>query len=309
MSVINLTELRNPASKNLDQMEIGEILRLMNAEDFAAVKAVQQALPRLEKALVAIVKAMQAGGRLFYVGAGTSGRLGVLDAAECPPTFGVAEDVVTGIIAGGEPALRNAVEGAEDDHLAGAQVIAELVSAADIVVGLAASGRTPYVLGAIGQANNLGALTIGICCNTDSPLAQSVDYPIEILVGPEIVTGSTRLKAGTAQKLILNMISTTVMVQLGKVYGNLMINVQATNTKLRQRVIRIIQEAAGVDETAARRFCEAADGDARLAILMIRFRLTATQARQALAAQQDHFGRTVSVLAAANAVTDESQTL
>lgn len=292
MSDQNLTEQQNPRSEMLDEMDIPSILKLMNTEDHTVPAAVEAALPQIEPAVTAIVDVMQNGGRLFYVGAGTSGRLGVLDASECPPTFGVPPELVTGLIAGGDSALRTAVEGAEDRPEPGARDITERVTKNDAVVGLAASGQTPYILGAMRAAGRIGAVTVGISCNRHTPLSQIVQFPIEVLVGPEIITGSTRLKAGTAQKLVLNMISTTVMIQTGKVYGNLMVNVQASNQKLRQRVVRIIRTATGVDAATARHFSQAADGDARVAILMIEFGLEATVIRQALQQNRDHFRNT-----------------
>lgn len=286
-----LTEKTNPHSCQLDQMPITEIVRLMNAEDQTVVAAVDQAQQAIVNALEAIVKAMLDGGRLFYVGAGTSGRLGILDAAECPPTFGVDPGLVTGIIAGGDPALRTSSEGAEDNPQTGAEIIRQNIAPKDVVVGLSASGRAPFVLGAIREAREIGAVTVGISCTTANALSAGVHFPIEILVGPEIIAGSTRLKAGTAQKLVLNMISTIAMIKLGKVFGNLMVNVQATNTKLQQRVHRIIEQVCGVDRQNAVELSQKAKGDARVAILIHQFGLSETAARQILHDHHEHFGQ------------------
>ena len=284
------TEQRNERSLQLDRLSTLEIVQIMNSEDRKVADAVERAIPDIVQAIDPIVEALGNGGRLFYVGAGTSGRLGILDASECPPTFGVSPDLVQGIIAGGEQALVRAVENAEDDGEQGARDIRERVTAKDAVVGISASGGTNYVLGAIGEANRIGAVTVGISCNAGTPLSRTAQYGIEVPVGPEVVTGSTRLKAGTAQKMVLNMISTTAMIKLGKVYGNLMVNVQATNRKLRDRVIRIICDATDVDPDTARQYCGAANGDARIAILMIKFGISRMQAEEVLAGERHHFG-------------------
>ncbi|NOU86732.1 N-acetylmuramic acid 6-phosphate etherase [Paenibacillus sp. LMG 31460] len=291
-----VTEQRNTKSSHLDRLTVREIVTLMNEEDQTVALSVNGALPQISDAAEAVVEAMTRGGRLFYIGAGTSGRLGVLDASECPPTFGVEPELVNGIIAGGEIAIRSAVENAEDDEEAGVRAIADVARAGDVVVGITASGTAPYVIGAIREANRLGLLTIGISCNRDTRLSAVVKYPIEVPVGPEIITGSTRLKAGTAQKMVLNMISTTVMIQMGKVYGNLMVNVQATNKKLRDRTVRIIQEATGANEETARRVGIEANGDARVAILMIMFNVSREKALDALVQVNDHFGNAVKQL-------------
>ena len=242
-----LTEQTNPESRHLDQFSTVQLLEVMNAADAQVAAAVAQEIPRIAAAVDAIAAALERGGSLIYIGAGTSGRLGVLDAAECPPTFGVPPELVRGIMAGGERALAQSIEGVEDDPEAGARDLeAAGFGPKDVLVGIAASGRTPYVLGAVAKAREVNALTCGISCVRDSELSRAVQYPIEPVPGPEILTGSTRLRAGTATKLVLNMISTAVMVKLGHVYGNLMVNVQPTNQKLEDRARRIIQEATGV---------------------------------------------------------------
>jgi N-acetylmuramic acid 6-phosphate etherase len=284
-----LTEQRNQQSENLDTCSVREIVEMMNQEDQKVPLAVAKSLPQISASIERIVEVMKKGGKLFYVGAGTSGRLGILDASECPPTFGVPSDLVNGIIAGGDAAIKTAIENAEDDEEAGKVDIAKSVTSNDVVVGITSSGRTPYVIGAIKEANRIGALTVGISCNPQSILSKIVQCPIEVYVGPEIITGSTRLKAGTAQKMILNMISTTVMIQLGKVYRNLMVNVQATNEKLRKRVIRIIKDATGVDEQIAVQYAEKANGDARAAILMIIYGIRYEDSVQVLNEVNGHF--------------------
>ena len=237
------------------------MLRVINAEDRKVAEAVERVIPAIAIAVDAIAAALQRGGRLFYIGAGTSGRLGVLDASECPPTFGVAPDLVQGIIAGGESALSRATEITEDDPAIGARdLMARGFASTDILTGIAASGRTPYVLGAVAEAKRLGAITIGVSCTPDSELARSVDIAITPLVGPEVITGSTRMKAGTAQKLVLNMLTTGAFVRMGYVYGNLMVNVQPKNAKLRDRARRIIAQAAGVSyERASELLADAGD--------------------------------------------------
>jgi N-acetylmuramic acid 6-phosphate etherase len=284
-----LTEMRNKDSENLHQLSTLEIIGLMNQEDQKVASVVQQALPQIRDAIDAAVNALQNGGKLFYLGAGTSGRLGILDASECPPTFGVPHELVNGIIAGGERAIRYAIEDAEDNWEAGKEVVDSLLTDNDVLVGIASSGRTPYVLGAIQRGNERGIPTVGISCNDGSELSKLAKYPIEVPVGPEVVTGSTRLKAGTAQKLVLNMISTAVMIKLGKVYKNLMVNVQATNEKLRNRSLSIIQDITGVDEQTARTMNDKANGNTRAAILMILFFVDYETAVNALTRNNDHF--------------------
>ncbi|NQX63051.1 N-acetylmuramic acid 6-phosphate etherase [Paenibacillus qinlingensis] len=291
-----VTEQRNKKSLHLDQLSIEEIVTLMNEEDQTVALSIQGAIPQISAAIAAISGALIAGGRLFYIGAGTSGRLGILDASECPPTFGVEEDLVNGLIAGGEKAIRESIENAEDDEHAGLLAISEVVRSGDVVVGITASGTARYVIGAIREANRLGLTTVGISCNQDTQLSTLVTYPIEVPVGPEIITGSTRLKAGTAQKMVLNMISSTTMIRMGKVYGNLMVNVQATNHKLRERTVRIIQEATGTDEERARQTVIDAKGDARVAILMEMFSVSQQKALDVLLQVRNHFGDAVKLL-------------
>jgi len=264
-----LTEQPNPESRELDQSSTLQLLEIMNAADAQVAGAVRRELSRIAAAVEAIAAALEAGGALIYVGAGTSGRLGVLDAAECPPTFGVPPELVRGIMAGGVKALTQSLEGVEDDSDAGARELEQSgFGKSDVLVGIAASGRTPYVLGAVGKARDLGAITCGIACVPDSELSRLVQYPIEPSPGPEILTGSTRLRAGTATKLVLNMISTAVMVKLGHVYGNLMVNVQPTNQKLEDRARRIVQEATGLTYEQASELLDRAGRTVRTAIVM-----------------------------------------
>ncbi len=263
-----LTETRNPASKEIDRLPTAEILTILNNEDRRVPEAVAAEIPRIAQAVDAIVAAIERGGRLYYLGAGTSGRLGVLDASECPPTYNVPYDLVQGIIAGGEAALSRATEASEDEPDSGARdLVSRGFKSRDVLVGIAASGRTPYVLGAVRKATELGAQTVGISCSPNSELSQLVQIPIEPLVGPEVVTGSTRMKAGTATKLVLNMLSTGAMIRLGYVYGNLMVNVQPKNEKLVDRATRIIAEAANIPyEDAKTRLQEG--GSVKTAIVM-----------------------------------------
>jgi N-acetylmuramic acid 6-phosphate etherase len=242
-----LTEQLNPASAHIDALSTVEMLRVINAEDRKVAEAVEREIAAIARAVDAVAETFGRGGRLFYIGAGTSGRLGVLDASECPPTFGVSPEMVQGIIAGGEAALSRATETTEDDPAMGARdLTARGFTANDILAGIAASGRTPYVLGAVAEAKRLGGATIGISCTPDSELARAADIAITPLVGPEVIAGSTRMKAGTAQKLVLNMLTTGAFIRMGYVYGNLMVNVQPKNSKLRDRARRIIAQAAGV---------------------------------------------------------------
>jgi N-acetylmuramic acid 6-phosphate etherase len=278
------TEQANPESRHLDEFSMVQLLEIMNAADAQVSAAVAREIPRIAAAAEAITAILESAGSLFYIGSGTSGRLGVLDAAECPPTFGVPPELVRGIIAGGEWALAHAVEGVEDDPLAGARDLeASGFGLHDAIVGISASGRTPYVLGAIGKAREIGALTCGISCVRDSELSRLVQYPIEPIPGPEILTGSTRLRAGTATKLVLNMISTGVMVKLGHVYGNLMVNVQPTNRKLEDRARRIVQAVTGVGYDQAAELLDRAGRSVRVAIVMQKKQIPREQAEALLA--------------------------
>ena len=277
------TEARNPRTRELDALSTLELVTVMNDEDRAVAEAVRQALPRIAAAIDAIATRMHKGGRLIYTGAGTSGRLGVLDAAECPPTFSADPAQVLGLIAGGPGALLKAVEGAEDDDGLGARDLRALqLGAKDCVVGIAASGRTPYVLGALAEARAVGALTVAVVCNAGSPVAAAAELPIEVVPGPEVLTGSTRLKAGTATKLVLNMLSTGAFVRLHKVYGNLMVDLQATNAKLKARSVRIVAEATGCELAAAEAQLQAADGEVKVAIVAIQKQVTPAVARTLL---------------------------
>ncbi len=251
------TEARNPRASKLARFTTREILELMNDEDATVPGAVRGALPQIERAVDAIVDAVAKGGHVLYVGAGTSGRLGVLDASEAPPTFGVEADVFQGIIAGGDVALRTSVEGAEDEDWAGRRDVAKAVRTHDVIVGISASGRAPYVIGGLDGGENVASATIGITCNADSPLARAADIAIVVDVGPEVLAGSSRLKAGTATKLVLNMLSTAAMIRSGRTQGDLLVNVRATNAKLRDRAIRMVRDETGMDESAARAALEA----------------------------------------------------
>jgi len=247
-----LTEQLNPSSSNIDRLSTEDMLRVMNREDARIAEAVEREVPRIALAVDAIVSALRQGGRLFYIGAGTSGRLGVLDASECPPTFNVPPDWVQGIIAGGESALARAAEASEDDPSLGVKdLLARGFTKSDVLAGIAASGRTPYVLGAVQEANRLGAVTVGISCVPGSQLALAARIAITPAPGPEVIAGSTRLKAGTATKLVLNMLTTGAFVRLGYVYGNMMVNVEPKNDKLRDRALRIIMTATGEDSGSA----------------------------------------------------------
>ena len=279
-----LTEAQNPASSDIDSLSTLDMLRIINAADQEVALAVQRELPHIARAVDSIVARLEKGGHLFYMGAGTSGRLGVLDASECPPTFNTPPDLVQGLIAGGDGALRRSIEKAEDDPELGKQdLVAHNFSPADVLVGIAASGRTPYVLGAVAYARSLGALSIGLSCTPDSELARAAEIAITPAPGPEIVTGSTRLRAGTATKLVLNMLSTGTMIRLGYVYGNLMVNVQPTNEKLIDRARRIIAAIAGVSYDEASRLLSMA-GSVRTAIVMHKRNLTRAEAEAKLAA-------------------------
>lgn len=263
--IIKTTEAESN-HRNLDQMSTRELLMHMNEEDDSVPKAVAKALPKIEKLVNAAHKKMTEGGRLFYLGAGTSGRLGVVDASECPPTYGVPFGLVVGLIAGGDKAIRKAVEFAEDDAEQGwKDLLKHKINSKDFVIGIAASGTTPYVIGALEAANKAGIETACICCNKNSPLAQTAKYPIEVVVGPEFVTGSTRMKAGTAQKLVLNMISTSIMIKLGKVKGNKMVDMRLSNHKLLKRGAQMIMDELKVNEKKANALLKA-HGSVRKAV-------------------------------------------
>jgi N-acetylmuramic acid 6-phosphate etherase len=281
------TEERNKASKDLDRMNAVQIVRLMNREDEKVARAVGRELPAVGKAVDEIVERMKAGGRMIYVGAGSSGRIGVLDASECPPTFGVSENLVLALIAGGKKAVMRSVEGAEDRPRDAARDLRKIrLTKRDSVVGIAASGTTPYVLGAIGYAKRRGALTIGIAVNPQSPLARTAKISITPEVGPEILAGSTRLKAGTSQKMVLNMLSTAVMVRLGHAYDNLMIDVGEANEKLRERAKWILKEASARDVSAVTRALRQSGHDLRLALIVLKRGVSARQARKLLHASR-----------------------
>ena len=284
-----ITEQRNLNSMHVDSLSALEIVQLMNKEDKQVPLAIEKCLPQIAQAVECIVAAFQQGGRLVYIGAGTSGRLGVLDASECPPTFGVSPEMVKGIIAGGERALRHPIEGAEDSK---AQAVVELqtihFSSKDVLVGIAASGRTPYVIGALEYAKSLGSVTVSIASNPNSAMANIVDIAIDTVVGPEVLTGSSRLKSGTAQKLVLNMLTTASMILMGKCYQNLMVDVQASNEKLKARAIRIVMQATDCDKALAEETLKQADQNAKLAIMMI---LSGLDRAQAEALLEKHQGK------------------
>ena len=284
-----ITEQRNPNSMNVDSLSALEIVQLMNQEDKQVPLAIEKCLPQIAQAVECIVAAFQQGGRLVYIGAGTSGRLGVLDASECPPTFGVSPEMVKGIIAGGERALRHPIEGAEDSK---AQAVVDLqtiqFSSKDVLVGIAASGRTPYVIGALEYAKSLGSVTVSIASNPNSAMANIVDIAIDTVVGPEVLTGSSRLKSGTAQKLVLNMLTTASMILMGKCYQNLMVDVQASNEKLKARAIHIVMQATDCDKALAEETLKQADQNAKLAIMMI---LSGLDRAQAEALLEKHQGK------------------
>ena len=277
------TETDNPKSRNIDKLSTIEALAIINAEDARVAPAVQAALPQVARAVDAIVYAIQRGGRLFYIGAGTSGRLGILDAAECVPTFSAPPDLIQGVIAGGTRAVTQAVEGAEDDP---EQAILDLqargLNGKDVVCGIAASGCTPYVIGALQYAQELGARTIAIACNLDSPIGLLADISVSVDLGPEVISGSTRMKAGSAQKMILNMLSTATMIRLGKVYGNLMVDVKVTNQKLAERATRLVQQLTGLDDADARHLLSLSEYEVKTAVVMARKGVGLVEARRML---------------------------
>jgi N-acetylmuramic acid 6-phosphate etherase len=284
---IPVTEQENPRTRGLSGLPTAEVLRLMNEEDAGVAAAVGRVLADVARTVDAIAERLRGGGRLFYVGTGTSGRLGVLDASECPPTFGVPPELVQGIIAGGYEALYRATEASEDDARAGARdAEARGVGPRDALVGLAASGRTPYTIGAVEYARGRGAFTAAVTCAPGSPITRAAEVAIVPVVGPEVLAGSTRLKAGTAQKLVLNMISTATMIRLGYVTGNRMTNLQPRNLKLRARSVRILGAEAGLDERAARAALERAGGDLRVALVMSKTGCTREEAARALDSAQ-----------------------
>ena len=284
-----ITEQRNPNSMHVDSLSALEIVQLMNKEDKQVPLAIEKCLPQIAQAVECIVAAFQQGGRLVYIGAGTSGRLGVLDASECPPTFGVSPEMVKGIIAGGERALRHPIEGAEDSKTHAVVDLQTIqFSSKDVLVGIAASGRTPYVIGALEYAKSLGSATVSIASNPNSAMANIVDIAIDTVVGPEVLTGSSRLKSGTAQKLVLNMLTTASMILMGKCYQNLMVDVQASNEKLKARAIHIVMQATDCDKALAEETLKQADQNAKLAIMMI---LSGLDRAQAEALLEKHQGK------------------
>ena len=288
------TESVNPASDAIDQGSAEEIVRLIHQDDLKVAQAVSLVTPAIATAVERIADALRAGGRLVYIGAGTSGRLGVLDASECPPTFNTDPGQVIGIIAGGNGALTRAIEGAEDDPAA-AEIDLKAIrfSAADVLVGIASSGRTPYVIGGLGWARKIGATTIGVVCNSPSEVDAWADILIAPIVGPEIISGSTRMKAGTATKMVLNMLSTGAMIRIGKTYGNLMVDLKATNSKLVIRARRIVARLTGRDESAAAELIDQAGGEVKTAIVMHHRNVTADEARQLLLASGGHLRKVI----------------
>ncbi|AXH63119.1 MULTISPECIES: N-acetylmuramic acid 6-phosphate etherase [Providencia] len=278
-----VTESRNEASTNIDQLSTAEMLKVINDEDKLVPLAVEKVLPEIAQLVDKVAEAFLKGGRLIYSGAGTSGRLGILDASECPPTYGTPHEQVVGLIAGGHQAIFRAVENAEDKPELGEQDLKDIqFNKNDVLVGIAASGRTPYVLGALAYARQVGATTAAISCNPNSPVANSADIAITPVVGPEVVTGSSRMKAGTAQKLVLNMITTGAMIRIGKVFGNLMVDVEATNAKLIERQTKIVMEATQCDRNTAESALQQCDRHCKTAILMVLSGLNADEARQLL---------------------------
>ncbi|MDE3966005.1 N-acetylmuramic acid 6-phosphate etherase [Glaesserella parasuis] len=287
-----ITEQRNPNSMQIDTLSAYEIVQIINNEDKQVPLVIEKVLPQIAQAVEKIVEAFQQGGRLVYIGAGTSGRLGVLDASECPPTFGVSPEMVKGIIAGGERALRHPIEGAEDNKEAGKQDLQAVeFSQKDVLVGIASSARTPYVLGALAYAKQLGATTVSIASNPNSAMSQIADIVIDTVVGAEVLTGSSRMKSGTAQKLVLNMLTTASMILIGKCYQNLMVDVQASNQKLVARAIRIVMQATECSREIAETTLVLAENNAKLAIMMILADLDKDGAEQLLSQQQGKISR------------------
>jgi N-acetylmuramic acid 6-phosphate etherase len=299
MSDLPPTERRNERARDLDLLSTRDVLALMNDEDARVPAAVRACLDDVARAVDGIVERFRGGGRLVYVGAGTSGRLGVLDASEAPPTFGVPASMVVGVIAGGDDALRRSIEGAEDDAEAAAGALDRLaVGRRDAVVGISAGGRTPYVRGALARAKALGAFTVALTCNATAPIVAGVDVVIAPQVGPEVVAGSTRLKSGTAEKLVLNMLTTASMVRLNKTYGDLMVDLRAVSAKLRDRALRILRETTGADEADARRALEATDWALKPAILMLRSGVDRAEAERRLAVANGSLRRALGELPA-----------
>lgn len=292
------TERRNPASAHIDSCTTLEMVTIMQQEDSKIAAAIQKILPDIARAIDETSLRLQEGGRLFYLGAGTSGRLGILDASECPPTYGTDPELVQGLIAGGIPAIFRAQEGAEDTPgLAVHDLKEHGFSAKDVLVGIAASGRTPYVIGGLKYARELGALTIALACSEHAEIAALADIALTPVTGPEVVTGSTRMKAGTAQKLVLNMLSTGTMIKLGKVYGNLMVDVKASNKKLEERAIRIVMEGSGCKRTEAEKALKGADGHAKLAILMVVAGVSAGEGKALLERTSGHLAAAIRLAA------------
>ena len=292
------TERRNPASAHIDSCTTLEMVTLMQQEDSKIASAIKKILPEIARAIDATSQRLENGGRLFYLGAGTSGRLGILDASECPPTYGTDPELVQGLIAGGIPAIFRAQEGAEDNpDLAVHDLKEHGFSAKDVLVGIAASGRTPYVIGGLKYARELGALTIALACSEHAEIAALADIALTPVTGPEVVTGSTRMKAGTAQKLVLNMLSTGTMIKLGKVYGNLMVDVKASNKKLEERAIRIVMEGSGCERTEAEKALKGADGHAKLAILMVVAGVSAGEGKALLERTAGHLAAAIRLAA------------
>ena len=293
------TERRNINTMNLDELSAVEIIEKINQEDEKIADCVKPAIPEIGKAVEFAVESIKRGGRLIYIGAGTSGRLGILDASECPPTYGVPFDMVIGIMAGGDKAMRKAVEGAEDSKELAVNDLKELeLSEKDTLVGLAASGRTPYVIGGLEYAKSLGAKTVAVSCVRNAKISELADAPIEVVVGAEAVTGSTRMKAGTAQKMVLNMISTTTMVKIGKVYQNLMVDVATTNEKL--RVLNIVSEATGIDKENSKKLLEESGYDVKVAIVMGLAGVDALKARKTLSDNELNVSATIKKLLKTN---------
>ena len=287
-----LTEKPNSNTLHLHQMSALEIVQTMNSEDATIAQAVREAQQEIASAVELITERLEKGGRLFYVGAGTSGRMGVLDASECPPTFGTLPDMVQGIMAGGEMAMTDAVEGAEDDHCVGEDTMRnKKVVHSDVVVAIAASGTTPFVLAAVEYARRQGAATVGLACNSPSPLLENVDVSIGVPVGPEVLAGSTRLKAGTAQKMVLNMLSTATMVRLGKVYQNRMVDVQSTNKKLERRALKMVSELGEVSKEIAAELLQESGNHVKTAVVMAKLGINSDGAKKLLEAENGHLGR------------------